>query len=138
MAINTGVNVSKLVGYAVLASPQAVNVTKLNAYAVLVSVAIPEWSSFIFGNGLVGTAYTYPFTFRYEAQPVTTTLLSGSLPPGLALTSTSSGGTLAGTPTLFGTYTFTLRATNPYGTADKSFTIVITNVVPGTNSGWIK
>ncbi len=45
---------------------------------------------------------------------------------------------IAGTPTTPGSYTFTLRATNSYGTADKSFTIVIsTAAAAGSSWAWV-
>jgi hypothetical protein len=58
------------------------------------------------------TPYTY--TFAANGQPMPRiTLVSGSpLPPGLLL---STDGTLEGTPTGPGTYTFSLRATNTAG-----------------------
>ncbi len=61
-------------------------------------------------------------------------LFSGSLPPGLTL---SPGGLLSGTPTLAGTFPFTVRATD---NADNSiigtqnYTIIITDAVPGYDS----
>jgi hypothetical protein len=73
----------------------------------------------------VGTAYHEEWDMP-GIPAVTYSLLSGSLPTGLAL-STGSGnvGILSGTPTVAGTYTFSLRAANANGTVDKSFTIVI-------------
>jgi hypothetical protein len=65
--------------------------------------------------------------FRLQAQgagaPYTWSITSGSLPPGLTL---ASDGTITGTPTANGDYTFTVRATNSSSaTATKSLTISV-------------
>jgi kumamolisin len=62
------------------------------------------------------TALTYnaPFSFKYSVQgsPTPTfAVTSGTLPPGLSL---SSGGLISGTPTLLGTYSFTVTANNGF------------------------
>jgi plastocyanin domain-containing protein len=49
-----------------------------------------------------------PFTFSIVP------IAGQQLPPGLSL---SSGGTISGTPTMSGTYTFTVKATDADGTA---------------------
>jgi len=69
-----------------------------------------------------GTAYSYSFSLAATPAP-TTTVTSGSLPPGLSL---STGGTIAGTPTTAGTYMATVTATNgiPPDASD-TFTIVV-------------
>ncbi|MCL2808030.1 MAG: putative Ig domain-containing protein, partial [Coriobacteriia bacterium] len=55
-------------------------------------------------------------------KSITWTRTSGSLPPGLSL---SSAGVISGKPTKVGTYTFTVRATNSAGSATKTFKIVV-------------
>ena len=52
---------------------------------------------------------------------------AGSLPPGLAL---SAAGVLAGTPTVAGSYTFTVTAQNLIGSAGAQFTIVVDFTAP--------
>src|SRR5690348_872833 len=112
-------NVSKANTYAVLEKPLALNVSKANIYYVLVSVASnpPVWPVFDFGSGTVNVAYTQKFDLTPAAAPITYTLESGTLPPGTALTSSGTVGQIAGTPTTKGTYTFTIKATNIYGSA---------------------
>jgi streptogramin lyase len=70
---------------------------------------------------------SYNFTFTLGGYPApTTNVTSGSLPPGITL---SSSGSLSGTPTTAGTYTATVTASN--GTlpnSTDSFTIVVTAV----------
>ncbi len=53
-------------------------------------------------------------------QPATFALQSGSLPAGLSLN--TSTGVISGTPTTVASYSFTIRATNSYGTDDQAFT----------------
>ena len=58
-----------------------------------------------------------------DATPFTWTVASGTLPPGLSL---SSGGAITGTPTAAGTFNFTLRVVDSTGlTATQAQTITI-------------
>ncbi len=77
-------------------------------------------------NGTVGTAYSQTFTASGGTSPYTYSRSSGTLPPGLVL---SSGGVLSGTPTTAGSYTFRVRATdaNSY-TGSRSYTVSIVGV----------
>jgi hypothetical protein len=90
----------------------------------------PNWGSWIFGDGKVGVAYHEEWDMP-GIPAVTYSLLSGSLPTGLVLSAGSGNvGILSGTPSVAASYTFTLRAVNANGTADKSFTIVIAAATP--------
>jgi hypothetical protein len=56
----------------------------------------------------------------------TWTLASGSLPPGLSLTSGTPSARISGTPTKKGTFTFTLRVRDAAAaTVTRSFSITI-------------
>jgi hypothetical protein len=55
-----------------------------------------------------GASFNYTFTATGNA-PITFSVTSGSLPPGLTL---SSAGLLSGTPTTLGLFTFTVTASN--------------------------
>jgi large repetitive protein len=83
-------------------------------------VSPPPGSPIYTGQAFSHTFATTPATL---VTP-TLSLLTGSLPPGLSLT---SAGVLAGTPTSTGTYAFTVRATwvaGPYSfTADQAVTL---------------
>lgn len=128
MSTGTGLNVSKANLYAVLANPPGVNISKANLYAVLNSTNVtpPIWGTFTFANGFVGLAYSQAWDMPTSAQVVSYTVLSGSLPTGLSITALAGNqAKLSGTPTATGTYSFTLRASNAYGTADQPFTITI-------------
>jgi len=61
------------------------------------------------GNGLVGGSYNFPISAAGGLAPYNFTVGSGSLPPGLTL---SSSGVLSGTPTTAGTNTFTVVVTD--------------------------
>ncbi len=90
------------------------------------SSQVPEWGTFTFANGQVGVAYTGSWDMPLSDQPITYTLLSGTLPTGLSIASSNGhSGSLSGTPTVAGSYTFTLRAQSLFGRDDQSFTIVI-------------
>ena len=58
-------------------------------------------------TAVVGNAYSQTLTVVGPDQEVTWLVTSGTLPPGINL---DSGGTLAGTPTTTGTYSFTITA----------------------------
>ena len=63
-------------------------------------------------GGTVGTAYSRTITASGGIGTYTYTNTTGTLPPGLGL---SSAGVLAGTPTVSGIYTFTVTATDTNG-----------------------
>jgi hypothetical protein len=74
-------------------------------------------------NGLPGTAYPdQTLTAGGGTSPYTFAISSGSLPPGLTLTSA----VLSGTPTTGGSFTFTITATDANGCADfRTYTVQI-------------
>jgi len=63
-------------------------------------------------SGTIGQSFNQNVTLSGGTGPYTVILNSGSLPPGLTL---STAGALTGTPTTAGTYTFNLRATDSVG-----------------------
>jgi hypothetical protein len=74
---------------------------------------------------VVGSQYTQTFSATGGVPPYTWSS-TGTLPPGLAL---SSSGTLSGVPTTPGTYSFTVKATDSVGLfATAPYTILVTNV----------
>ncbi|MBQ6973039.1 MAG: putative Ig domain-containing protein, partial [Synergistaceae bacterium] len=74
-------------------------------------------------NATVGTSYTQVLTASGTA-PITWTHTSGKLPDGITL---SSDGTISGTPSLAGSCTFTVKASNSAGDDSKRLTLKITN-----------
>lgn len=74
-------------------------------------------------NAIKGFSYNQQLSATGGLAPITWSVISGNLPPGLSLT---SGGAINGTPTTTGTYSFTVQAAdsdNPPQTATGVFTI---------------
>jgi hypothetical protein len=74
-------------------------------------------------SGTASVAYNQTFTAAGGASPYTFSVSGGSLPPGLTL---SSAGTLSGTPTQKGSFTFSVKATDANGcVASRSYQLAI-------------
>jgi hypothetical protein len=74
-------------------------------------------------GGTRNVPYSTTIATNGGVPPVTFSVTSGSLPPGLVL---SSGGTLSGTPSVVGSSTFTVRASDASEqSASRSFTLTI-------------
>lgn len=74
-----------------------------------------------------GTTFTQTLAATGTA-PITWSLKSGTLPAGLALD--GAAGTISGTPTATGAYSFTLTATNSAGSVDQAFTGTVAAPAP--------
>jgi hypothetical protein len=74
-----------------------------------------------------GSSYNFALTASSGSSSPTFSLTSGSLPPGLVL---SSSGTLSGTPTRPGTYTGTVTATSGTVSVTQNFTISVVATYP--------
>lgn len=89
----------------------------------------PSITTTSLSDGKVGEAYSQTLAAT-GTTPITWALGSGSsLPAGLTL----SDGTISGTPTTAGTFTFTVKATNSAGDDTKGLTIVIQAASVGPN-----
>ncbi|MCI0489036.1 MAG: putative Ig domain-containing protein, partial [Blastocatellia bacterium] len=74
-------------------------------------------------GGSQGTFYSQTLAASGGQSPYTWNLLSGSLPTGLGL---SSGGVISGTPSVTGTFSFTVQVTDDAAaTAQKAFSLTI-------------
>ncbi len=74
-------------------------------------------------TGIVGSPYSMTLSAVGGTPPYSWSLVSGSLPPGLALSPT---GTIGGTPTVAGTFAFEVKATDSVGgTSTQALTITI-------------
>lgn len=79
--------------------------------------------------GTVGTFYSSSLGASGGNQPFTWTLTSGSLPPGLSL---SSGGTISGTPTASASSSFTVQVSDSSGdTATQALSIGVSGKSTG-------
>lgn len=84
-------------------------------------------------DGYVGDAVSYQYTLlpiAHAGQTLTTTITSGALPAGLAM---STAGLVTGTRGAEGTYTFTQTATNDCGTS----TLTDTSITSRLTLGWV-
>ena len=117
--------------------------------ATLICNTFSQWTTNVIGaeqiactplpNGCTSQAYSAPApavdsgrnytpTSVIDATPFTWTVDSGTLPPGLSL---SSGGAITGTPTAAGTYNFTMKVVDSTGlTATQAQTIIIAPECP--------
>jgi hypothetical protein len=102
--------------------PQALSIT-VTSPAVAPTVTT---TSLAVGN--VGTAYSRTLAASGD-QPITWSVVAGSLPGGLSLA--GSTGVISGTPTTAGTSNFTVRATNSAGTDDQALSILVTQTGTG-------
>ena len=82
-------------------------------------------------NGTVATAYSQNILTNGGTLPITWSVPANTLPPGLTLQGNASGvGVVSGTPTAYGSYTFTVTATDsssPQQSVNRQLTIVINN-----------
>jgi hypothetical protein len=105
--------------------------TATQAYSVTVAAAVVALSITTpspLPGGEVGVAYTLTFAATGGTTPYNWELSSGAIPAGLALGGLT--GSLTGTPTTAGTFTFTLLVVDSTEkTAPKTFTISVTAAV---------
>ena len=74
-------------------------------------------------NGTVGHSYNKTIKANGGSSPYSFSVITGSLPPGLTLT---SAGVLSGTPTSSGTFTFVVQARDHYSfTGTRSYSLSI-------------
>ncbi len=82
----------------------------------------------------VGSAYSSRAAINPGNRTVTVSVVSGTLPTGLSLTWNNSGFTIAGTPTVPGEYSFTIRAEDESGNyIQKAFTVCVLDIAWNTN-----
>ncbi|MBI3765430.1 MAG: putative Ig domain-containing protein [Ignavibacteriales bacterium] len=97
--------------------------TKSQSYSITINCPTISLSPSTPPHGTVGTSYSETISASGGTAPYAFVVTSGSLPPGLSL---SSSGILSGTPVAVGISTFTITATDAQGcTGSKSYTLTI-------------
>lgn len=82
-------------------------------------------------DGMVGDTYSTSLTASGGSGSLTWSVSSGSLPAGLSL---NASGTISGTPTTAGDFSFAVQATDGYLTDSRTFSIQI-SLEPGDANG---
>ncbi|MFK0004123.1 Ig domain-containing protein [Paenarthrobacter sp. NPDC090522] len=78
-------------------------------------------------DAVVGLPYEQSIdVFTAGVIPFTTSIVEGQLPPGMSWSNKSA----SGTPTTVGTYAFTVRATDQFGSSEASFRITVRASAP--------
>jgi large repetitive protein len=98
-------------------------------YAVVVNCPVITIAPATLPGASLGLFYNQTITASGGTAPYTFALVSGSLPPGLALT---AAGSLSGIPTTVGSFTFTVQATDAAG-CEAARTYTLTVIVGGTS-----
>jgi hypothetical protein len=105
--------------------------TKTQTLSIVINPALSITTTSL-PAGTVATAYSENIQTSGGTLPITWTVSAGTLPAGLTLAGNSSGvGVISGTPTAYGSFTFTVTATDsssPPQSVNQQFTLVINNV----------
>jgi plastocyanin domain-containing protein len=98
---------------------KALSITVSDPQLMITTTSLP--------SGTVGTSYSQAVDVDGVFPPFVWSVVSGSLPPGLSLpTATAGNGTISGTPTTAGTYSFTVQVTDVIGDmSDQALSITI-------------
>lgn len=86
--------------------------------------AVPIPVAVVLHDGVNGTAYSETISAQGGTSPYTFSLLSGSLPTGTSLN--TSTGVISGTPSAIGSFSFTIKATDArlaFGSQNFSITV---------------
>lgn len=81
-------------------------------------------------GGTVGVVYMQALAASGGTSPFTWTVVSGALPPGITL---SSAGVLTGSPTVAGSFSFTIEATDSLGAKATAVVSLVIGAVPGSS-----
>jgi hypothetical protein len=95
--------------------------TATQAFTIAVTAALTITTATL-PDGTVGTAYNQTLAAAGGSGSLAWSISTGALPGGITL---SSGGSLSGTPSAPGTFTFTVGVTGAGQSASKAFTITV-------------
>jgi uncharacterized protein YhjY with autotransporter beta-barrel domain/PKD repeat protein len=102
--------------------------TDSKTLAFTISLSAPVITSGLSATGSTGTPFS-GYQITASSNPTSFDATGGTgLPPGLSVDTTT--GMITGTPTLNGTYSFTISATNATGTGSNTMTITISLTAP--------
>ena len=102
--------------------------TSTRRYGIEVTCPVLTVNPASLPSGTVGVAYNQTFSTIGGSGPYSYGTLASALPPGLSLT---TAGTLSGTPTTPGTYSFAVRSNGSNGCfGERSYTVVINRACP--------
>ena len=112
--------------------------TKSLSISVSYSSGPPVITTTSLSGGNESACYYHPLS-ALGAANITWSIDSGNLPPGLKLYNNGNNGMISGLPTIPGTYSFVVKATNSYGSDTKPVSIIIkpTTMAPLTG-GYIE
>jgi hypothetical protein len=117
--------------YQVQSEKAPVNFKVPVAHSVLGGASLALFAQAL-ASATLGIPYTETVFVNGGTSPYVLSVLSGSLPPGMSL---SSSGVISGTPTATGTYNFTIKVVDSLlNTATGSFQIM---TLASTNSGFV-
>ena len=111
----------------VLKITDSVGATKTGTYSLIV-IASLTISTATLPDSIVNAAYSITLAVTGGLAPIAWTTISGTLPPGVTLSAQT--GTLTGSATTAGAYTFTVQATDagtPAQTTTHAYTVTITS-----------
>ncbi|TNJ32881.1 autotransporter domain-containing protein [Arenimonas terrae] len=92
-------------------------------YTLVVAAPTVTLSPATLADGTAGTAYAATITASGGVGPYTFAVTAGALPAGVSL---ATDGSLSGTPTVDGSFNFTVEATDANGqTGDQAYTLVV-------------
>ena len=104
------------------------NVSASKSFSVSIAALLAISTQPALPSGGVGTPYTQPLTAVGGTSPYAWLVSAGSLPAGLTLS--PSSGTISGTPTSVGNFSFTIQVTdNNSVTVSKAFTLSIVSAL---------
>ena len=107
--------------------------SKTQAYTLTIAGPVITMTPASLLNGTVGAGYSQTLLASGGTSPYTFSTTAANLPAGLSL---DASGTLSGTPTTAGDYTFSVIATDAQSfTGSRSYTVHVAAIAPGAPTG---